>query len=384
MEKHPIETWDQLVHSTLHPAVLLQAPPGVRDQYLITAKELNEAIRVQLFRDTLLNKTETETGLLVERYQSISAILLDLLFQYQRYGSITRELKQFYQSVSAQLEGIIDLLRNTYSRYFNTGLNLPLAFRHRESLELKRYWKIITSIQGQPGNDDTIMNILDQCMKKLIHQNEKTTVTYHQAFYFQNLVKELLGFICTRSFNPVYTSLAELLISWNFNEFTFIQEFCMGIRMEVQNKESDECRLEYLKNMYKQVNRILERSDAVFHPAQPAAKQTILEYITHELTWLQEAVVVPEKKDIREGNKIQTSLTVPVLALLARLFKESGIVTNDKHAEVMKFFTTHFTTLHTSECSYHHLHSKYYNIDEATKKKVCEYLTMMVSLCKKM
>jgi hypothetical protein len=383
MEKHPIETWDQLVHSTLHPAVLLQATPDAINQYLVTAKALQEAIRVQLFRDTLFNKTETETALLVERYQTISAILLDLLFHYQRYESITREIKQFYQSVSAQLEGIIDLLRNTYSRYFNTGLNLPLPLRHREALELKRYWKVITSTPDQPCNDVTIIKILDQCMKKLVHHNE-TVVTYHQASYCRNLVKELLGYICTRASNPVYNSLTELLISWNFNEFAFLQEFCMGIKTEVQNKESDECRLEFLKNTHKQVSQILERSAAVLHPAQPSAKQTVLNYITHELTWLQEVVSVPEKREIKEGIKIHTSITVPVLALLTRLLKESGIVTNDKQSEVLKFFTTHFTTLHKPECSYHHLHSKYYNIDEGTKKKVCDYLMMMVSLCKKM
>src|SRR6185312_6159456 len=38
MDKHPFETWDQLVHSMLHPAILLQSVPDAIDRYLVTAK----------------------------------------------------------------------------------------------------------------------------------------------------------------------------------------------------------------------------------------------------------------------------------------------------------------------------------------------------------
>jgi hypothetical protein len=80
MDKHPFEIWNQFVHSMLHPAVLLQSAPDAIDGYLVIAKELKEALSMQLLRDTLYNKTETETGLLVERYQTLSADLLNLLF----------------------------------------------------------------------------------------------------------------------------------------------------------------------------------------------------------------------------------------------------------------------------------------------------------------
>jgi len=384
MDKHPIETWDQLVHSMLHPAVLLQSAPGVIDGYLITAKELTEALRMQLLHDTLYNKTETETGLLVERYQTISANLLDLLFHYQHYESITRELKQFYQAVGVQLETIIVLLQNAYGRYFNADLNLPLPLRLREGRELKRYYKIITSTLNHSAGNIRIVKVLDQCIKKLLHYHEETAVTYHQAAYFQNLLKELAGYLSTTACTPVYASLTELLISWNFNEFAFIQEVCTGIRTEVENKESDEFKLEFLKSTQKQMSQLLEKNNAGLHSAKPAAKQTILEWIGQELTCLEEAAMVQEKKAVKEGIKIHTSIPVPVLALITRLFKDSGIVTNTNQTEVLKFFATHFTTLRKSDLSYGHLQSKYYDVDECTKKKVYDYLMMMANLCKKL
>jgi hypothetical protein len=92
--------------------------------------------------------------------------------------------------------------------------------------------------------------------------------------------------------------------------------------------------------------------------------------------------MVPEKKEAKEGIKIHTSISVPSLALITRLFKEAGIVTNTNQTEILKFFTAHFTTLRRSEFSYGHFQSKYYNADEGTKKKVYDYLMEMAKLCK--
>jgi hypothetical protein len=229
-----------------------------------------------------------------------------------------------------------------------------------------------------------IVNILDQCIKKLFFHNEGAAVTYHQATYFKYLLNELSGYLSTSAPSPAHASVTELLISCNFNEFAFIQQVCTGIRTEVENKESDECRLEFLKNTQKQVSRLLEKSNGGFHPAQPTAKQMVLEWIGQELAYLEEAAMAPEKKEAKEGIKIHTSISVPSLALITRLFKESGIVTNTNQSEILQFFATHFTTLRRAEFSYKHLHSKYYNVDEGMKKKVYDYLMVMANLCKKL
>jgi hypothetical protein len=135
--------------------------------------------------------------------------------------------------------------------------------------------------------------------------------------------------------------------------------------------------------MQKKVSQLLKKSNVAFHPVQPAAKQIILEWIAQELSYLEETTMVSEK-EVKEGIKINTSISVPVLALFIRLFKEAEIVTNTNQTEVLKFFATHFTTLRKSVLSYGHLHSKYYDSDEGTKKRVYDYLMVMANLCKKM
>jgi hypothetical protein len=382
-----MESWDQLVHSMLHPAVLLQSAPESINTYLVTAKELKEGVRTQLLRDTLYNKTEKETELLVERYQIIVASLLDLLFHYQHYESITREAKQFYQQVAGQLEAIILFLQNHYGRYFNANLSLPIPLRLREAHDIKKQWKIIAKRLSESETNTRLITILDQSIKGLLHLNEETDITYHQVSYFKNLLKEISGYLSTTASPPVYASIIELLICCKFNELAFIREVCNDIRSEMEKKESSEFRLEFLRNCQKQVSQLWEQNHAPFHTVQPAAKQMILDWLSQDLAYLELPAVGPEIKEaeeVKEGVKIHTSLSVPVLALITRLFKDSGIVTNTNHLEIIRFFATHFTTQRKSEFSFGHLRSKYYEVDESTKKKVYDYLMQMAQLCKKM
>ena len=382
-----MESWDQWVHSELHPVVLLPSAPESMKAHLATAKEWKEALRIQLLRDTLYKKTEPEIALLVERYQIEVASLLDLLFHYQHYESITRECKQFYQAVAAELEIIILHLQHNYSRYFNTNLNLPLPLRLREAHDIKRQWKGLAKTLRETESNKGLVAILDQSIKGLLHLHEDTAITYHQVFYFKNLLKTIAGYLSTPTLQPAYASMTELLIGCKFNDLAFISEVCSDIRSEAIKKESDELKLEYLRNCQKQVSQLWEQNIGPFQAAQPSAKPMILDWLSEELACQQLSTAAAESKQadgIKETVKMHTPLSVPVLALIARLFKDSGMVTNTNNMDVIRFFATHFTTQRKSEFSLVHLRSKFYEVDESTKKKVYDYLMQMAQLCKKM
>jgi hypothetical protein len=382
MDKHPIETWDQLVHSILHPAVLLQSAPDTLDGYLVTTKELKEALRTQLLHDTLYNKTETEIELLVERYQTTIGTLLNLLFNHQHHESITHDQKQFYQQVAAQLEDINLFLKNNFARFFNTDLHLPFFLRLQEGNELKRQWEMI--IKAIPGTESNsrLMNILERHITGVLHLKEGTQATYHQVAYLKNLIKEISDYFSTTTCQCTYASLTELLICWNFNDLAFISEVFTNIKTEMEDKGSAKCRLEFLKSCYKNVSQLLEINNVSFYATQPAAQKTILHWISQELAHHEWTTVAAETAAMNEGNKIQTSLTVPLLALFTRLFKEAGIYTNNNQTDILKSVSSHFTTPRQPEVSYGHLQTKYYQIDEGTKKKVSDLLIDMAQLCK--
>jgi hypothetical protein len=207
MEKHPLQSWDQWVHSELHPAVLIQSAQEALNEYLTTTKELKETLKTQLLRDTLYNKTEKEVQLLVERYQIKLTSLMDRLFHFQHDDSITGTLKEFYGAVAAQLETVIVLLQNDYGRYFNSDLHLPLSLRLREAQEINRHWKTIFKTMSNKEENAPLLKVLDQSIKGLIHPQEETPISYRQVSYLRKLLKELSNYLSATTSPSTYTSL---------------------------------------------------------------------------------------------------------------------------------------------------------------------------------
>jgi hypothetical protein len=278
------QTWDQLLQARLHPAALLQTAPDVIDGYMATAKELKEAIKMQLLHDTLFDKTETAIEVQVECYQLVSAVLINLFFEYQQEEAVTRKLKQFYQAVSAVFETIISWLQNNCGDYFNNELPLPLPLRFRKGWVLKRNWRVIVNKLNGAANNTSIVKILDRYVKEYLHTDNKICLTYHQGSYLQYLLKEIVDNFS----RPVYSSLTELLIGCNFNEFDFMREICKGIWAELDNKESDELRLAWLKIKSKEVGQIPEKISVGFYPEQQPVKQTIFDWIEDEIVYWEE------------------------------------------------------------------------------------------------
>lgn len=382
MKRYSIESFEQLVHTILRPDAVRQATPEQITGWLAASIKLKESLSRQLLLDALYSKTEEENEILVERHQIIVAMLLNQLFNHQHQESITRDQKHFYQQVSAQLEDIIAFLKNNFARFFNTNLHVPLPVRLREGNELKRQWEMISKVIPDAESNIRLVNIPEQLITNLLKVKEETPATYHQVAYLKELIKEISGYFSTTTCRPVYASFTELLISWNFNEPVFIREVCANIRAEMEEKGSAKCRLEFLKSCYKNVSQLLEINYVPFYVTQPAAQKTILNWISQELAHHEWTTVATETVAMNEGNKIQTSLTVPVLALFTRLFKEAGIYTNTNQTDILKSISSHFTTPRQPEVSYGHLHAKYYQIDEGTKKKVNEILIDMTQLCK--
>ena len=249
----------------------------------------------------------------------------------------------------------------------------------------KSQWKGLVKTLNIPDSNTRLLTIIDQFIKDLASFDESTTLTYHQVTYCKNLLKAIAGYMSNAS--PIYTSLTELLISWKFNNLAFVCEVCKDIRSEAAKKESDELKLAYLSNCQKQLSQLLEQNIAQFHTTEPAPKQMILDWLFEERSSLEQTAkvsVTKENEAVKDEVKMHTSVTIPVLALIARLFKDSGMITNTNNMEVIRFFATHFTVQSKSAFSLVHLRSKFYEIDEGTKKKVYDYLMVMAQLCKKL
>jgi hypothetical protein len=295
MEIHLIESYYKWVYSRLHPFLLLHGGSETVKAYLVTSRELKEALKALLLRDSLENKTETEISILVQRCQCTVIILLDHLFHHRRHESITPVLKAFYVEVAADLEEIITFLQNDWGRYFNAGLSLPISHWVSEGREVKRQWKGIAKTLSERKENIRLVKILDRCIKGLLYPAKSQTITYGQLSWLKFFFREVTDHFFITA--PVYASLTELLISLKFNDCAFISEVCNNIMIEAEKKESAELRIEFLRDCSKQVVQILENVHLPFYPAL-AAKRMILDWLAKELDYLELLRVAVERKGI--------------------------------------------------------------------------------------
>ncbi|HPH46082.1 MAG TPA: hypothetical protein PLJ60_11730 [Chryseolinea sp.] len=81
--------------------------------------------------------------------------------------------------------------------------------------------------------------------------------------------------------------------------------------------------------------------------------------------------------------KIKTSLSVAQLAYSIRLLKQSGIIVNDNKAEVIRFFSKHFSSVNNNNISQESFRSKYFAFETSAVTSIQGILNKMISISKK-
>jgi hypothetical protein len=387
MEKSAIEIWDELIGIKLSPNTFKNRTVEKQTicNLLKESEKEKEAVRSHLMNEAFSRKNEKELELFIERYQTFIGRLLDNIHKNLKTEGITYEIKKLYEGVSEHLEEVMSFIENYFSKYFNLDQKVPdaylLASRHEINRQLPEVRKLLKEKEGNQGLIACVLSII----KFFIGHIDGEQVTYRRLIYMKNLLKELYEIKETTTSNLKYSLLDELLIYLNFNDPAFIKNLFNRLTEIFSSLETTDEKIELLRLYHKQTSQMHTRLGVALHPEQSSVKDSILAWLEQELIfWESGNPGGKNKSELTVSIKIHTSLSVPVLSLFTRLFKDAGIVMNPNQAEILRFVSTHFTTQRKTTISYGHLHSKYYQIEESTKRKVYDLLMQMAQLCKKL
>jgi hypothetical protein len=386
MEKHPIQVWDHLVCTTLYPTRLNSGlqDNGFVDSLLETSRRARESVRSFLIQESLLRKTDQEIKILVERHQFVFTDLLDILFSYQSGHSIPVEWQRVYEQVAKDLDALLQLLETSFPHYFNPNAKAPHFRGMKWEKELQqRLSKAKKRLAEQERNPHVLESIFD-IFESLLRPSEPAALSFHQLTYFTTLFVSLSTWSADAYRDSRLSPLIHFLFTVQFNEERFLCHVFNFLKEELAKVESAEEQLHLLKEQYKCIAQILESPGTPLFPDRPSPKETVLEWINQEIYFLQSSL--PKKETSvspTSSEKIHTSLSVPVLALYLRLFKDAGIITNTNYQELFRAATSTFTTSRKAAVAHSHLHSKFYAIEESAKRKVFDQLMEMAHLCKR-
>lgn len=321
--------------------------------------------------------------ILIEQHQVFFSDLLDTVFHYQSYTDIPFDWQKLYVQVADELEIIIRFLENSFSQYFNLSAKVPNPILARFEKDIRpQLSKIKIRLGEQEKNQhliESIFGIIESHVKPLGME----AFSFHRLKYYKNLVAFLAKWNIDFYRDSKLPPLIETLLSLKFNDERFLFQVYNSLKESIAAVEPDEKQLQLLKSYYKCISQIIETANEALFPEKASPKDMVLDWLSQEIQFLEASY--PKKENIpgAPAAKINTSLSVPVLALYIRLFKEAGIITNNNYQELFRVVSSTFTTHRKADVAHTHLHSKFYAIEESAKRKVFDQLMEMAHLCKR-
>jgi hypothetical protein len=386
METNGIEIWNPLISSTISPQELIRQKPDKKTiaSYLeVSANAMNE-MRSFLMKEAFARRSEKELELLIESYQAFISRLLDALYSYHEHEGISYELKTLYEKLSEHLEDAMEFIETYFSKYFNLDEKVPNSYLAVTRHEIKRRLPELRKLLEAKQDNQKLINCILAVTKKFIEDRTGEKVTYRNLIFMKILLKELSEIEPEPSPAHQYSPLTALIIYLNFNDPAIIKHLVNGFTEKLSSLETSQEKIEELRLYHKHTSQMHIKPGVALYYGQPSVKEMILAWLEEEIFFWRSGEHERKASAIVSSAKIHTALSVPSLALFTRLFKDAGIVTNPNHAEILRFVSTHFTSQRKASISYGHLHSKFYQIEESTKRKVYDLLMHMAQLSKKM
>jgi len=237
--------------------------------------------------------------------------------------------------------------------------------------------------------DEKLISILYSCYSFLDKEEKKITITYRHIIYLKDLLAELTSISLDVKQGDLNVLIPNLLIYLNFNNPAFIIYMIDKFYGKMNAENSLQEKVLKLRFYKKEITQINSRTSQPFHQYLLPPKEQLLNWIEEEIDFLQnesnimkQAMIADEKLD--SEYKINTSLSVPQLAYFIRLLVEGKTITNINQTQLLKFFSSHFTSLKRENMSYGHLRSQYYKTELSAIESIRSLLLTLVTLSRKM
>jgi len=289
-----------------------------------------------------------------------STLMLDVLYGYP---DPNESVQRLYQMVLDGLLAIIETLQLKYSRYLDFNVAMPtILYREAaQQIELKAAPMVTALIRYH--TDKRLQAVVVGKMSGLM---KKGSGSWHQIDYLENLHRCIME-LCSGYNSNITARLRDLLLRANFNTSGFIA-WCKADIDDENAKNHD--RSEQYRCLYlfqrEFMTKTYKHKFKRFEPSGPKVNDVLLKYVNAELHVLDRKDKArskqspPDKTVAQQHFRLQTSVTVDVLAYFFRLLLTTGIVISPK-SELLLFISRNFSTPGSGEgdISYKSVDSKY-------------------------
>ncbi len=363
---------------------------------------IQEAEQARLnMMDQLFTATDKHAlGVLVENYQVACIALADRIFE-QRCSIYDlplnehslAEIDRFCEKVLFHIESLLQFIETYFAAYFSLTLPLPKHYYircrhkiHSSTLRLKR--KLSASERNCP-----FIQLVLTAFTSFSNGSGDECYSYGNYFYLKCLANILDGFGFEQAAGQIIPPFARLLVACDFNVTAFANLFMEKVGYAIRAKANDSPEQMVLwKQVYKEVSLTLKQINLSYNMHERGIKETLLELIEAEisLSYPNHPICASNVMQSRDSNTeslakpIHVGISVSQIAILLRVFVESGVIKTPNQTELLRKVCHFIRTDYAQEISAESLRNKYYAPDAGSLRFVKDLLFTMIKHMRKL
>ncbi|RPD39430.1 hypothetical protein [Chitinophaga barathri] len=350
------------------------APPGgfkkPHDNFNVSEIEREKSAVLQYLRELRFHMpSEERLAWAIDTYFGRVIDLLNRAYKYIENG-VTKN-RQSYAKVFAALQEILSFLEQRYGRYMDVNTCLPIS--HEMQLKdalIEGFFFFKTSAENA-NISPALVEIIESVFADFVETEEFGKTSYGRIYYLSALITAL------GKLSPMTDeAIQHTLIALNFNCPAFVKHF-------TQNLPEDPGVLVFI---LKEVNQISAAPGFALNPLYTTVKEQLSAWLNHEIGYLagSSANVAPPPvmKDAAPVRKIMTTLSVPQLAHMLKLFTDLGIIVHDNKTELLEAFAAMFRTGKTDNISPESLRNNYYGENASVSSSVRDIFVAVINKSK--
>jgi hypothetical protein len=284
-----------------------------------------------------------------------------------------------YDRVLRDLDANLLFLQTYFDRYFDQSAPVPTSHQNTYRNTVQQHESALRASFNGIETDSRLLEVILFVLKR----QADIPLPFMRLSYLNQFLDGLAALCQSDRPNLFDSRLMEYGILQNFNDPAFIQCVFTLFRENLQHLETGEEKKEWLGHRYKFINQLVQHADAALFAGNLSLRDSLLYWLEQENVYEQAGQKENTVTASDASPKLNTSVSVPVLALFTRVFKEAGIITNSNLQEIFRFVSTNYTTQRKESISQGNFHGKYYKVDETTKRKVSDLLLEMVKVVKR-
>ena len=385
--KYALERLEELINDSYSPA-LYKGKSFSEHQLPEWSESITKEVKnvtTYLHRRACNINNERSFEILIHQYQIVIIDLMDKVYFYEEEAD-KLVLCLGYHIILERLKELYSFIIKTFSLYFNINERIPELYLQLTKKDMKEMLpEVQTRLKEKPINE-SIIKVSMGPLNTFIKSKSKE-INYRNLLYLKGLCKQLDEF-SKSSLNPRMDAdkeMMELLVYMNVNSSEFTNYLFHTICTAINLLDEQALKIEKLTYYLKDFRQMQEKPGLALNIHLASVKEQVTIWINEEISYIETKNrllgVLPALKNdpnISNSDKLLISVSVDVLALLARAGKDSKFILNKHMTEMFKNLAKFCRTVKVESPAVNSMLKKSYVAERSNKTIAIDILHEMI------